>query len=123
MIAAALTAFFFRANIPAAIAGTWLSNPFTFPFCVYFQYRLGCFLTGRQSMHFKDPDLFASLSEAPMPFVVGIVPAALILAAATYPATLVLWDWTTKSVHAAKEHRMAVTAAKKSAPRKNQPPL
>ena len=123
MIAAALTAFFFRANIPAAIAGTWLSNPFTFPFCVYFQYRLGCFLTGRQPMHFKDPDLFASLSGAPMPFVVGIVPAALILAAATYPATLVLWDLTTKSVHAAKEHRMAVAAAKKSAASKNQPPL
>lgn len=114
MIAAALTAFFFRANIPAAIAGTWLSNPFTFPFCVYFQYRLGCFLMDRAPMHFKNPDLFASLSEAPMPFIVGIVPAALILAAATYPVTLLLWDWTTKSVHAAKEHRMALAAAKKS---------
>lgn len=123
MIAAALTAFFLRANIPAAIAGTWISNPFTFPFCVYFQYRLGCMLTGREPMHFKDPDLLASLSGAPMPFLVGIVPAALLLAAATYPVTLVLWEWATKSFQAAREHRLSLAAAKKSATIKNQPPL
>ena len=123
MIAAALAAFFLRANIPAAIAGTWISNPFTFPFCVYFQYRLGCMLTGREPIHFKDPELLASLSGAPMPFLVGIVPAALLLAVATYPVTLVLWEWVTKSVHAAREHRLALAAAKKSAAIKNQPPL
>lgn len=123
MIAAALSAFFLRANIPAAIAGTWISNPFTFPFCVYFQYRLGCILTGREPIRFKDPELFASLSSAPMPFVVGIIPAALLLAAATYPVTLILWSWVTRSVHAAREHRLALAAAKKSAAIRNQPPL
>lgn len=123
MIAAALAAFFLRANIPAAIAGTWISNPFTFPFCVYFQYRLGCMLTGREPMHFNDPDLLASLSGAPLPFLVGIIPAALLLAAATYPMTLVLWEWATKSVHAAREHRLALAEAKKSAALKRQPPL
>ena len=123
MIAAALSAFFLRANIPAAIAGTWISNPFTFPFCVYFQYRLGCMLTGREPIHFKDPELLASLSSAPMPFLVGIVPAALLLAATTYPVTLVLWQWVTKSVHAARENRLALADAKKSAAIRNQPPL
>ena len=123
MIAAALSAFFLRANIPAAIAGTWISNPLTFPFCVYFQYRLGCILTGREPIHFKDPELLASLSSAPMPFLVGIIPAALLLAAVTYPVTLVLWQWVTKSVHAAREHRLALAAAKKSAAIRNQPPL
>jgi len=123
MIAAALSGFFLRANIPAAIAGTWISNPFTFPFCVYFQYRLGCMLTGREPIHFKDPELLASLSSAPMPFLVGIVPAALLLAATTYPVTLVLWQWVTKSVHAARENRLALADAKKSAAIRNQPPL
>jgi uncharacterized protein (DUF2062 family) len=123
MIAAALAAFFLRANIPAAIAGTWISNPFTFPFCVYFQYRMGCMLTGREPIHFKDPELLASLSGAPMPFLVGIIPGALLLAVATYPVTLVLWEWVTKSVHAAREHRLALAAAKKTAAIKNQPPL
>ncbi|PAZ01035.1 MAG: hypothetical protein CAK90_02560 [Spartobacteria bacterium AMD-G4] len=123
MIAAALSAFFLRANIPAAIAGTWISNPLSFPFCVYFQYRLGCILTGREPIRFKDPELLASLSSAPMPFLVGIIPAALLLAVVTYPVTLVLWEWVTKSVHAAREHRLALAAAKKSAAIKNQPPL
>jgi uncharacterized protein (DUF2062 family) len=112
MIAAALAAFFLRANIPAAIAGTWISNPFTFPFCVYFQYRLGCFLTGRTPMHFKDPDLLASLSGTPMPFLVGIIPGGLLLAAVTYPVTLILWELTTRSIHAAKMRRLAMLAAK-----------
>jgi len=112
MIAAALAAFFLRANIPAAIAGTWISNPFTFPFCVYFQYRLGCFLTGREPMHFKDPDLLSSLSGAPMPFLVGIIPAGLLLAAATYPVTLILWEWSKRSIHAAKKRRLEMLAAK-----------
>jgi uncharacterized protein (DUF2062 family) len=112
MIAAALTAFFLKANIPAAIAGTWISNPFTFPFCVYFQYRLGCFLTGRDPIHFKDSDLLASLSSAPMPFLVGIIPAGLILAAATYPVALLLWEWTTRSINAAKNRTLAIQAAK-----------
>jgi uncharacterized protein (DUF2062 family) len=112
MIAAALAAFFLRANIPAAMAGTWISNPFTFPFCVYFQYRLGCFLTGREPMDFKGPDLLASLSGAPMPFLVGIIPAGLLLAAATYPVTLILWEWTTRSIHAAKKRRLVMLAAK-----------
>lgn len=112
MIAAALTAFFFRANIPAAIAGTWVSNPFTFPFCVYFQYRLGCFLSGREPMHIKNPDFFSSLSSAPMPFFIGIVPAGLILAAVTYPVTLVLWEWITRSIHAAKNRRFTTREAK-----------
>jgi hypothetical protein len=58
-----------------------------------------------------------------MPFLVGIIPGALLLAVATYPVTLVLWEWVTKSVHAAREHRLALAAAKKSAAIKNQPPL
>ena len=112
MVGAALAAYITRVNVPAAIAGTWISNPFTFPFCVYFQYRLGCFLTGRAPMHFKDPDLLASLSGAPMPFLVGIIPGGLLLAAATYPVTLILWEWTTRSIHAAKKRRSATLAAK-----------
>jgi uncharacterized protein (DUF2062 family) len=112
MIAAALAAFFLGVNIPAAIAGTWISNPFTFPFCVYFQYRLGCLITGREPMHFANPDLLGSLSEAPMPFLIGIIPAALLLAAVTYPVTLVLWTWITRSIHAAKRHRHASGASR-----------
>ncbi|MEI8294137.1 MAG: DUF2062 domain-containing protein [bacterium] len=113
MIAAAVAAFLLRVNIPAAIAGTWISNPLTFPLCIYFQYRLGCFLTGREPMHFQDPDFLSSLSDAPVPFLAGVVPAGLILAAATYPITLLLWTWTTRSLGASRRIRQAGHPARK----------
>jgi len=46
MIPAGISAFFMRVNIPAAISSVWITNPITFPFVVYWQYRLGYELTG-----------------------------------------------------------------------------
>jgi len=47
-----------------------------------------------------------------MPFLVGIIPAGLLLAAATYPVTLILWEWSKRSIHAAKKRRLEILAAK-----------
>jgi uncharacterized protein (DUF2062 family) len=98
MLAAALMAYITRVNIPAAIAGTWISNPLTFPFCVYAQYRIGCLLTAREAIGFRSHDAFSMLSHAPMPFFVGIVPSALLLAIIVYPLTLLIWDLTATGV-------------------------
>ena len=98
MLAAALMAYITRVNIPAAIAGTWISNPLTFPFCVYAQYRIGCLLTAREAIGFRSHDAFSMLSHAPMPFFVGIVPTALLLAIIVYPLTLLIWDLTATGV-------------------------
>lgn len=92
MLAAALMAYITRVNIPAAIAGTWISNPLTFPFCVYAQYRIGCLITCREAIGFRSHDALAMLSNAPMPFFVGIVPTALLMAIIVYPITLLIWD-------------------------------
>lgn len=92
MLAAAFMAYITRVNIPAAIAGTWISNPLTFAFCVYAQYRVGCLLTGREPLGFRSQDALAMLTHAPMPFFVGIVPTALLLAIIVYPLTLLIWD-------------------------------
>lgn len=92
MLAAALIAFITRVNIPAAIAGTWISNPFTFPLCVYAQYRLGCFILGTGATDIPTHDIVALLKKAPVPFLVGAFPAAIILAIIVYPLTLVVWD-------------------------------
>ena len=98
MIAAGLMAYITRVNIPAAIAGTWISNPFTFPFCVYAQYRIGCLLTAREAIGFRSHDALAMLTHAPMPFFVGIVPTALLLAFIVYPLTLLIWDFSAKGI-------------------------
>ena len=51
--------------------------------------------------------LQATLTSTPLPYLAGILPVATIMAAVTYPLTLVLWDWTTARIHAAKERRAA----------------
>jgi uncharacterized protein (DUF2062 family) len=107
MLLAALAALFLRGNVPAALAGTWISNPFTAPFCIYFQYRIGCLLTGCEPLKWGSSDLLASLKAAPLPYLVGVLPAAAIVAAVTYPVSFVLWDWTTARIEAARHRRLA----------------
>jgi hypothetical protein len=107
MIGAALVAYVMRVNVPAALAGTWISNPFTTPFCVYLQYRLGCLLLGREPAEIHINHLLTTLEAAPVPYLVGILPIAVGTMVLTYPLTLVLWDWATPRIHAAKEHRAA----------------
>ena len=92
MLGAALAAYITRVNIPAAIAATWISNPLTFPVCVYAQYRIGCFLIHREPIHFKSDEMLAIFKSAPWPFLVGVVPSALLLALIVYPLTLFIWD-------------------------------
>jgi uncharacterized protein len=43
---AALVAIYFRVNVPVAIFGTLLSNPFTTPAILFFAYQLGSLLVG-----------------------------------------------------------------------------
>ena len=92
MLAAGLIAYFTRVNVPAAIAATWISNPLTFPLCVYAQYRLGCLILGHGPSAVPTHDIIELLKKAPLPFLVGVFPAAAILSLIIYPLTLLLWD-------------------------------
>ncbi len=46
MPAAAAAAVAMRANLPVAVAGTFVTNPFTFAPVYYLAYRIGVFITG-----------------------------------------------------------------------------
>ena len=104
MLAAALIAYITRVNIPAAIAGTWISNPFTFPLCVYAQYRMGCLILGAGSSGDPVGDVWELLKKAPVPVLVGAFPAAAVLAVIVYPLTLLIWDFCTARLNAKKTH-------------------
>lgn len=99
MLAAALIAYITRVNVPAAIAATWISNPLTFPFFIYAQYRFGCFLLGRSASNAPTHDVIQMLSQAPVPLLVGTFPLAAALAVIVYPITLAIWDWVTARIH------------------------
>lgn len=96
MISAALLAFMTRVNIPAAIAGTWLSNPITTPLFIYGQYKLGVFLLRPRTPDLSEKhamDVFQTLTQAPIPLLVGASIFAVLGAIITYPLTLWGWDW------------------------------
>lgn len=100
MLAAGLIAYFTRVNIPAAIAATWISNPLTFPLCVYAQYRMGCLILGHGPSEVPTHDLLALLKQAPLPFLVGVFPTAALFSIIVYPLTLLLWDFFTSRARA-----------------------
>ena len=105
MLGAGIIAYITRVNVPAAMAGTWISNPVTTPLVVYIQYRLGCLMMGRDPIHIGDGQLLASLTSAPLPYLLSILPSATILALVSYPLTLIFWDVIHSRIEAAKKRK------------------
>ena len=92
MLIAASCAFFLRVNIPAAIAGTWLSNPATFAVIVFGQYTLGSFLLGSVGKTPPTGDFMEMLAKSPLPILVGVIASAVLGALVSYPLALWAWD-------------------------------
>jgi uncharacterized protein len=61
-IPAALGAVLARVNVPGALVGCWITNPFTFPFFIYAQLKLGSLLLGRPSLADQLHDLMQRLT-------------------------------------------------------------
>lgn len=96
MAAAALIAYLTRVNIPAAVAATWTSNPITTPFFMYIQYRIGVFLLQQGDANIDTSDWLALLKRAPLQLLIGSFVLGVILSLASYPLSLIGWDWVTK---------------------------
>jgi len=117
MLGAGIIAYITRVNVPAAMTGTWISNPFTTPFIIYLQYRLGCLMMGRDPIHIAEGQFLSSLAAAPLPYLLGILPSAIILALISYPISLILWDGIFSRIEAAKK-RKALLALHDALPKK-----
>jgi uncharacterized protein (DUF2062 family) len=117
MLGAGIIAYITRVNVPAAMTGTWISNPFTTPFIVYLQYRLGCLMMGRDPIHIAEGQFLSSLAAAPLPYMLGILPSAIILALISYPISLIVWDGIFSRIEAAKK-RKALHALRDALPKK-----
>lgn len=100
-VTAALIAWFLGGNIIASAIGTWVGNPFTFPFIWISSFNVGNFLLGRDSTEtaFSAPAL-ESLFQSPLeffgpvllPMTVGALPVGLVLGVATYIPSNILID-------------------------------
>lgn len=109
---AALVAVYFRVNVPVAIFGTLLSNPFTTPALIFFAYRLGSFLVGHEAPAqaaiaaaakpvdeaglIRDAINWLSywvdwIQSAGWPLVIGLLLLSILLAVLGYVGVKVIW--------------------------------
>ena len=91
MVAAALVAMVFRANVPSAMAACWVSNPFSQVFVFAVQFRVGEWLREQSpvplpgflvKVHFDIPGI-GPLKAAS--YVLGFLTTGILLALAAYP--------------------------------------
>jgi hypothetical protein len=91
MIPASLIAMRFRANVPFAIAGCWITNPITTPPVLYCQFALGHWLRDKLLVpmpHFLTKVQFdvpgvGCLNAAS--FILGMITSGVVLALCAYP--------------------------------------
>lgn len=96
MIAAALFAIVFRANLPISVALVWISNPLTMAPIFYFNYVVGSLLLGTEadeSIHFElSWDwLINTLGDLWLPLYLGSAVVGLALGLTFYLATKLFW--------------------------------
>lgn len=103
MIASALFAIWFNANLPLAVALVWISNPFTMPPIFYFNYKLGAWMLSRPLLDFEFSPSLAWVSERLLdigiPLYLGSLIVATVSACSAYLVIQLLWrrkvraDW------------------------------
>ncbi len=90
-------AFVLGLNKPAALFGTLVSNPLFAPFLIFFGLETGSWLLyarpahlslGDIKHHFQSPDFMDLMSEYLLPYVVGSLVVAVLLAFLTFWASL-----------------------------------
>ncbi len=105
MLIAAILSIIFRANVPVAVAMTWVSNPLTFIPFTYSSFYIGRFILSENGseIHFKEfcwdssnlSELWSSFStwlfQFGKAFFVGMPILAIILAIIGYLGTRLIW--------------------------------
>ncbi len=91
-IPAAICSYMTRANIPASVAAVWITNPFTTPFFVYLQYKLGAWVMGVATIAPPGEDsLWAEVKAMPLPFAVGCLITMVLIPPLVYAGVSLLW--------------------------------
>ena len=86
MVPATITAIYFGANLPIALALVWITNPLTMPFIFYANYRLGVFILGGDPISFGHLQGWQSVLAATNPLLLGSLISGMILGIVGYLA-------------------------------------
>lgn len=98
MIAAALFAIIFRANLPLSVALVWISNPFTMAPIFYFNYYIGTLLLGQEANENIEFSLswdwlVNTLGELWLPLYLGSVVVGIALGLIAFIAIKLFWRY------------------------------
>lgn len=103
MVAAALFAIWFNANLPLSVVLVWISNPLTMPPLFYFNYKVGAWVLNRPVLSFDFQLTWAWISERMLdigiPLYLGSLIMATISACVAYLVIQFMWrrkirsDW------------------------------
>ena len=95
MAIAAVSAFYFRANLPISVALVWVTNPLTMPPMFYSAYIVGLITLGRDTpgadFEFTIDSVLASLSDIGGPFLFGCLILGIISSTAGYFGMRLFW--------------------------------
>lgn len=96
MLLAAIVAVMWRANMPVAVAATWISNPVTMPFFYTANYYFGAWLLRQPSIKVSDIDwtlegLLELGGEILVPLYLGSVVVGLVLFTLAILSIRVMW--------------------------------
>jgi uncharacterized protein (DUF2062 family) len=113
MFFAVLLCYILRANIAAAVLGTFLTNPFTTPAIIWAQYKFGQWLLPAMQYVATDEYRAAGRSFAAYgkPFLVGSLVSSVILGVLAYPITVGLWKLVAAVIVRSKRRRALERAA------------
>ncbi|MGO1462437.1 MAG: DUF2062 domain-containing protein [Oleiphilaceae bacterium] len=114
MVAAALFAIWFNANLPLSVVLVWISNPVTMPPMFYFNYKVGAWILNRPVLDFdfqlSIPWISERLLDIGIPLYLGSLIVATLCACLAYLIIQFLWrrkirtEWQTRR-QARRGHR------------------
>jgi len=98
MVAAAITAIIFRANLPISVALVWISNPLTMPPIFYFNYLVGTWILhtpAEPSLHFELSWhwMMTTLDHIWLPLYLGSAVVGIVLGVIFYFLIQCYWRW------------------------------
>lgn len=93
MVIAAVTALYFRANLPISIGLVWITNPITMPPMFYFAYLVGLWSLNQPSPATGFEFSMDSLSDIGGPFLMGCLVLGIISSLLGYFGIRAFWRW------------------------------
>lgn len=96
MVASAITAIFFRANLPLSVVLVWISNPLTMPPLFYFNYVIGTLILGQEAdeniqFELSWDWLINTLGELWLPLYLGSAVVGITLGIVSYMIIHLFW--------------------------------